>query len=185
MIKTPLVNCRNWMNPKEAQNFHRFVKLTYKINTPEPEREVIMQLYEKIMHQLKERNVTYRPHRRGGDPNAWSAEMDAHLISNYLTHPHPLELQKHLTAIFPTHRSCFELGRLRLRLQRLLRLALRKVYADRDKFGLNQPVTLSEYFVCKISRAIGAVDVRKRLLSYYLDSDTTAMKLRWVREVLD
>jgi len=39
--------------------------------------------------------------------------------------------------------------------------------------------------VCKISRAEGAVDVRKRLLSYYLESDTNAMKLRWVREVME
>jgi hypothetical protein len=68
------------------------------------------------MQQLKKRNVTYRPHRRGDDPNAWTPDMDAHLISNYLTHPAPHELQQHLTALFPTHRTCFELGRLRLRL---------------------------------------------------------------------
>lgn len=181
MIKTPLVNCRNWMNERQADNFHRFVKMTYKIHTPEPEREIVMDLHEKIMQQLKHRNVTYRPHRRGGDPNAWSPDMDAHLISNYLSHPNPNELQRQLTSLFPTNRACFELGRLRLRLERLLRLALRKVYADRDKFGLNEPQTLSEYLVCKISRSMGAIDVRKRLLSYYLDSDTNAMKLRWVR----
>lgn len=66
-----------------------------------------MELHDKIMQQLKQRNVTYRPHRRGGDPNAWSSEMDAHLISNYLNHPNPAELQKHLAAIFPSHRACF------------------------------------------------------------------------------
>ncbi len=111
--------------------------------------------------------------------------MDTHLISNYLSHPIQTDLQQHLTALFPTHRTCFELGRLRLRLERLLRLALRKIYCDRDKFGLNEPATLSEYLVCKICSADGAIDVRKRLLSYYLDSDTNAMKLRWVREVME
>jgi hypothetical protein len=40
MIKTPLVNCKNWMTLRQADNFHRFVKLTYKIPTDDPEREV-------------------------------------------------------------------------------------------------------------------------------------------------
>ena len=54
-----------------------------------------------------------------------------------------LVLQQILTGMFPTHRQCFEQGRLRLRLERLLRLGLRKLYGDRDKFGLKAPVTLS------------------------------------------
>lgn len=49
---------------------------------------------------------------------------------------------------------------------------------------MNEPATMSEYLVGKISRADGALDVRKRLLSYYLDNDANAMKLRWVKEVL-
>lgn len=36
MIKTPLVNCRDWMTPKQVDNFHRYVKQTYKIVTEEP-----------------------------------------------------------------------------------------------------------------------------------------------------
>ena len=62
---------------------------------------------------------------------------------------------------------------------------MRKVYGDRDKFGLNEPTTLTEYFVGKISRTEGAINVRKRLLSYYLEGDTTVKKLRWVREALE
>lgn len=68
------------------------------------------------MHQLRQRNVTYRPHQRGGDPNAWSPDMDAHLISNYLNHSNPADLQRQLSSLFPSNRACFELGRLRLRL---------------------------------------------------------------------
>lgn len=79
MIKTPLVNCRTWMTEQQAENFHRFVKLTYKLKTREPDRHILLSLHEAIMQQLKKRNVTYRPHRRGGDPNAWSLEMDASL----------------------------------------------------------------------------------------------------------
>ncbi len=45
MIKTPLVNCINWMTPTQADNFHRFVKLTYKIQTEDPEKEVAMGLH--------------------------------------------------------------------------------------------------------------------------------------------
>lgn len=116
MIKTPLVNCRAWMTPAHADNFHRFVKLTYKITTDPPEKQLILELHDAIMQQLKKRNVTYRPHRRGHDPNAWTPDMDGHLIANYLTHPTPHELQAHLSTVFPTHRTCFELGRLRLRL---------------------------------------------------------------------
>lgn len=65
MIKTPLVNCRNWMTERLAENFHRFVKLTYKINTEDPEKSMIMELHMAIMDQLKKRNVTYKHHRRG------------------------------------------------------------------------------------------------------------------------
>jgi hypothetical protein len=68
------------------------------------------------MQQLKKRNVTYRPHRRGGDPNSWSPEMDEQLISNYLGCREFGELQGQLQVLFPTHRQCFEMGRLKLRL---------------------------------------------------------------------
>ena len=42
MIKTPLVNCRNWMTEEQADNFHRFVKITYKIKTVEPEKHMAL-----------------------------------------------------------------------------------------------------------------------------------------------
>ena len=186
MIKTPLVNCRVWMSEVQAETFHRFVKLTYKIVTKQPERDKLVDLHECVMVQLRKRNVTYRPHCRGANTyNGWTVEMDKHLIGNYLGVGDVSELQRQMVILFPNSRQCFEVGRLRLRLQRLLRLALRKVYCDRDKFGLSSPQNLSQYFVCKISRSMGAMDVRKRLLSYYLDEDATAMKLRWVREVIE
>jgi hypothetical protein len=50
---------------------------------------------------------------------------------------------------------------------------------------MNEPSTMSEYLVVKISRAENAVEVRKMLLSYYVDGDTTGMKLRRVKEVLE
>ena len=42
MIKTPLVNCRTWMTDLQAENFHRFVKLTYKLKTREPDRHLLL-----------------------------------------------------------------------------------------------------------------------------------------------
>lgn len=73
MIKTPLVNCKNWMTLRQADNFHRFVKLTYKIPTDDPEREVAEQLHNAIMNSLKDRNVTYKHHRRGQEPAGWTS----------------------------------------------------------------------------------------------------------------
>lgn len=65
MIKTPLVNCAAWMTPRLSDNFHRFVKLTYKLPTDDPEKEVALELHQSIMSELKNRNVTYKHHRRG------------------------------------------------------------------------------------------------------------------------
>jgi len=37
------------MTRVQADNFHRFVKLTYKIHTEEPDIETIIELHESIM----------------------------------------------------------------------------------------------------------------------------------------
>ena len=122
------------MTERQAENFHRFVKLTYKLKTKEPERDILLELHDAIMHQLKKRNVTYRPHRRGADPNAWSADMDSRLVENYQHyHNNLVLLQQQMTVMFPTNKQCFEIGRLKLRLERLLRLSLRKLYGERGQ----------------------------------------------------
>lgn len=84
MIKTPLVNCRNWMTPKQADNFHRYVKQTYKITTDEPEKEVVLDLHQAIMNQLKARYSTYKHHRRGEEHSGWSEEMEHNFIVKYV-----------------------------------------------------------------------------------------------------
>lgn len=53
------------MTREQADNFHRFVKLTYKIHTEEPDIEIVIELHDSIMNSLKKRNLTYKHHRRG------------------------------------------------------------------------------------------------------------------------
>lgn len=107
MIKTPLVNCRAWMTVRQADNFHRFVKLTYKIPTEDPEKEVAMDLLLAIMDQLKKRNVTYKHHRRGEEHAGWTEEMEQNLIIHYLKNVTVQELQRELMLQHPASRPAF------------------------------------------------------------------------------
>jgi hypothetical protein len=184
MIKTPLVNCKDWMSVREADNFHRFVKLTYKIHTDDPEKEVALDLHQAIMGELKKRNVTYKHHRRGEEHSGWTEDMERALVLQYVKSSDLQELQRELMLLHPASRSAFEIGRLRLKLDRLIRYAVKKVNADREKFGIAESPALSDYLTGKIIKSPSAEDVRRRLLSYYLDRDRNAMKVRWVFEVV-
>ena len=139
-----------------------------------------MELYDAIVEQLKKRNVTYRPHRRGGDPNSWSNQMDFQLVSTYLKNENMLSLQQAMNGMFPSHRQCFEQGRLRLRLERLLRLGLRKLYGERDKYGLSVPTHLSQYLVGKLARNDSALDPRRIVLGFYIDPEINSSKVKWI-----
>jgi len=72
------------MSERQADNFHRFVKLTYKIPTDDPEREIAEELHTAIMGELKKRNVTYKHHRRGEEPAGWTSEMEQTFVIHYL-----------------------------------------------------------------------------------------------------
>jgi len=89
-----------------------------------------------------------------------------------------------MMAQYPNYRTCFEINKLKSKLAWMVRESLRKVYADREKFGLQDTPQLNEFIANKILRSPKAYDVRKRALSYYLDKDTNAKKLRWVMEVI-
>lgn len=116
MIKTPLVNCRNWMSARQADNFHRYVKQTYKIVTEEPEKEMALELHQAIMNQLKIRNVTYKHHRRGEEHSGWSEEMEHNLIVKYVQNTDLKQLQREMMLIHPASRSAFEIGKLRTKI---------------------------------------------------------------------
>ena len=185
IIKTSLVNCRNWMTPRQADNFHRYVKQTYKIPTEEPEKEMALELHQAIMDQLKIRYMTYKHHRRGEEHSGWSEEMEHNLIVKYVHNTALKELQREMMLLHPASRSAFEVGKLRVKVERLLKYAVRKVNTDREKYGITEFPLINDYLTNKVTHAANAEDVRKRLLSYYQDKDRNAMKVRWVFEVVN
>ena len=76
------------MTELQAENFHRFVRLTYKLNTEDPQMEVALDLHQAIMGQLKKRNVTYKHHnRRGEEYSGWTEEMEQRLVLHYAHNP--------------------------------------------------------------------------------------------------
>lgn len=87
--------------------------------------------------------------------------------------------------IHPASRSAFEIGKLRIKIGRLIKYAVRKVNEDREKYGITEFPIINDYLTNKIIRASNGEDVRKRLLSYYQDKDRNAMKVRWVFEVIN
>ena len=49
------------------------MKLTYKLNTEDPQMEVAQNLHEAIMSQLRKRSVTYKlTNRRGEEYSGWN-----------------------------------------------------------------------------------------------------------------
>lgn len=87
--------------------------------------------------------------------------------------------------IHPASRSAFEIGKLRVKVGRLVKYAVRKANEDREKYGFSEFPLINDYLTNKMIRAKNAEDVRKRLLSYYQDKDRNAMKVRWVFEVVN
>ncbi len=185
MIKTPLVNCRNWMTDVQSDNFHRFVKLTYKIATEDPQLDVVQQLHEAIMEQLRKRNVSYKHHRRGEEYSGWTEEMENLLGASYIRQKDIIEVQREMLGQFPGYRTCLEVAKLKAKIERLLRAALRKIGADREKFGLQDAPSINDFMTNKIIRSPMAHDLRKKTMAYYLDRDCNAKKLRWVLEALE
>jgi hypothetical protein len=110
--------------------------------------------------------------------------MEHQLIIHYIKSDQIRDLQREMMAQYPSYRNSFEINKLKSKLACMVRESLRKVYADREKFGLQDIPHLNEFIANKILRSPKACDVRKRALSYYLDKDTNAKKLRWVMEVI-
>lgn len=65
-------------------------------------------------------------------------------------------------------------------IDRLIRYSVKRANVDREKFGIVEFTPISDYFTNRIVRSDKADEARKRLLTYYLDHDRTAPKVREV-----
>lgn len=141
-------------------------------------------IHQEIMVKLKERNINYKHHRRGEEYSGWTVDMEHQLISHYTKYDQIRDLQREMMAQYPSYRNSLEINKLKSKLSWMVKQSLRKVSADRQKFGLQDIPHLNEYMANKILRSPKAYDARKRALSYYLDKDTNAKKLKWVMDAI-
>ena len=102
----------------------------------------------------------------------------------YADNPELGAIQAGLTSEYPQHRACFEIRKLRNKIDRMIREAVRKLSKERVKFNFHSHLNINDYTTNKIVRSPSAATVRRYMLSYYLDRNTNAVKLREVDKVV-
>ena len=90
--------------------------------------DVAMDLHEAIMNQLQKRMVTYKHQtRRGEEYSGWNDEMERRLWIYYTENPELVSVQAKMTFEYPQYRACFEIMKLRAKIDKMVRIAVRKL----------------------------------------------------------
>lgn len=56
LLRSPLVNCRKWLNATEQSTFFKIINIVYNMNQQPIYQDEVITLYEKILKQLTKRS---------------------------------------------------------------------------------------------------------------------------------